>query len=124
MYLLINSFVIKEIRIETFTSAALARAQNEVERILVIMLVLTYIVIMVFIHATLVLRRLHDIGIDIWTGENMHKIWGQGWTPLSWIRYLLYTPFPLFYLKGENKENKYGKPPEPKIDLKSLFGFS
>ena len=124
IYLFINFFVIKEVGIETSTSAPLARAQNEVERILLFLLIFAYIAIMVFIHATLVLRRLHDIGIDIWTGENTHKLWGQGWAPFSWIRYLLYTPFPLFYLKGENKENKYGKPPEPKIDLKGLFGFS
>jgi uncharacterized membrane protein YhaH (DUF805 family) len=128
MYLLINFFVIKGVGIETFTSTAFARAQNEVERLLLFLLIFLYIAMMVLIHSILVLRRLHDVGIDIWTGENVHKIWerksSSPWLYiLEWTFYPL-SIFPLFYLIGENKENKYGKPPEPKIDLKSLVGFS
>jgi hypothetical protein len=28
-----------------------------------------------------------------------------------------------FYKKGDKKENKYGKPPPSKVDIKNLFGF-
>jgi uncharacterized membrane protein YhaH (DUF805 family) len=121
---LISLFIIEVIEIETLISTVWERAQNKLESILLVTLFLAYIVIMVFIHATLVLRRLHDIGIDIWTGEHGHKIWPYRWTSYNWFYLLQWTLFPLFYLKGENKENKYGKPPEPKIDLKGLFGFS
>src|SRR5205823_3564253 len=29
----------------------------------------------------------------------------------------------IFFVPGEKKENKYGKPPKPQIDIKSLLGL-
>ena len=45
-------------------------------------------------------RRLHDVGEDPWL-----------------------NPKNAFWLPGQKEENKYGKPPEPKIDIKALLGL-
>lgn len=51
-------------------------------------------------------RRFHDVGKSGWWGTSVKM--GNG----------IYL-----FKKGENKVNKYGKPPEPKIDIKSIFGI-
>lgn len=54
-------------------------------------------------------RRAHNIGKSGW---NLSKGISDVWE------------FRFLFKKGENKENKYGKPPESKIDIQSLLGFS
>jgi uncharacterized membrane protein YhaH (DUF805 family) len=57
-------------------------------------------------------KRLHDLGYSGW-----------------WALFLLVplvniiASLMLFFYPGDSIENKYGKPPTPKIDVKPLFGF-
>ncbi len=64
-----------------------------------------YILIAVIFFESINIRRFHDIGLSGW-----YFIEGQ------WLG--------IYIREGDKKENKYGKPPPSKIDLKGLFGFS
>jgi uncharacterized membrane protein YhaH (DUF805 family) len=55
------------------------------------------------IFLSLATRRWHDVG-------------GEGW---HWARGGIHLLLP----DGQKEENKYGKPPPPKIDFKGIFGF-
>jgi len=63
------------------------------------------IIILVCITAififSLTVRRFHDMGLSLFTGAD------------EWL-----------FRDGDKQENKYGKPPEPKFDLKAIFGLS
>lgn len=60
------------------------------------------LILLVPFYVSLERRRFHDIGnVSFWETDN-----GQ------------------LVKEGEKKENKYGKPPEPKVDIKGLFGIS
>jgi uncharacterized membrane protein YhaH (DUF805 family) len=50
---------------------------------------------------SITIRRLHDVGLSLWDI-------GSDFYPLQ---------------EGQDRVNKYGGPPKPGIDLKSLFGF-
>jgi uncharacterized membrane protein YhaH (DUF805 family) len=101
-------FIVKEF-VENPAFKDMTKGLSNVEDALLTLLVLLYISIMFFFLTSLIDRRLHDVGKDITEFPFNGRVW-QG--------ILLFL-----FLKGENKENKYGKPPEPKIDFKGLFGF-
>lgn len=78
-----------------------------------------YVIVMLFWIGLLYTRRLNDISNDeIKKIEEIKK--EKYWNPGNTLDYLALTAF---FLKGQDEENKYGKPPEPKIDFKGLFGF-
>jgi uncharacterized membrane protein YhaH (DUF805 family) len=106
-YSLINIIVMELVKHPAFTD--MTKGLSNVEYALLILLLLLYISIMVVFLLSLIDRRLQDMGRDITEFPSI---------PILWPLLLC------LFLKGENKENKYGKPPEPKIDLKGLFGFS
>ena len=70
-----------------------------------ILMAFIFLILEVLISASLSRRRQHDLGKKI-------GIWEYNST---------YT-YDLFR-NGQKEENRYGKPPKPGIDFKTLFGF-
>jgi hypothetical protein len=61
------------------------------------------------------------LGMDErWCHRSLHN----GTLATSICRTFIWRVFPFAsFLPGNNQENKYGKPPNPGIDIKRLFGF-
>jgi uncharacterized membrane protein YhaH (DUF805 family) len=70
------------------------------------LLAVVSLLIALFIYLSLSLRRAHDLG---------HSKWDLLNTLTNFVN--------LFFLNGQKEKNKFGKPPKPGIDLKSLLGF-
>jgi hypothetical protein len=52
-------------------------------------------------------------------GHTQSQYYSNRFPSWFWGRYTILA----FFLPGKMQENKYGKPPPPKIDFKGLFGF-
>ena len=70
------------------------------------------IIFMIYVVFSMHVRRLHDFGQSGWL------------LLLSFVPFINFIVFLiLLFYPGSQKENKYGSPPEPKIDFKNAFKF-
>ena|SRR3989344_8467218 len=72
------------------------------------------IILFSFFLDSLVVRRLHDLDCS----------WGELYRFFYSKRLGYFPTFATFYKAGNKGPNKFGNPPESKIDIKSLFGLT
>lgn len=78
---------------------------------------LLLLIIPILFTTSLSWRRLNDVNEDKIKERNLKK------TNLDNIVKEGTWDYFGFFMKGEDRENKYGKPPAPEVDIKGLFGF-
>jgi len=79
-----------------------------------LVLVYVWVAFLLVLNFSLLIRRLHDFG---WSGWLSLPCFILYFVPLV----DLVTALVLLFKAGDEKENKYGKPPKPETSLNTLF---